>query len=181
MLFVIVHLILHVVWAFITSGVLLGQASRRWNFLWLCSTATILLYGAVVAGIFTVELVDAKVGTYIFQAYFTVIEYVSSAAWFRQQRCLNLYQLILGHNVTVQDKPDIYLSTLTKNVWFFYTRRIVSMQHLPKTMRTRTWPKTFCMANWFCPFTFLTGWYFGSLSLSCGAWCCQKWSAHRHP
>ena len=61
MIFVIVHLILHLVWAFVTSGVLLGRATRRWNFLWLYSTAAVLLYGAVVAGLFTVEIVDAKV------------------------------------------------------------------------------------------------------------------------
>lgn len=60
MLFIIFHLILHMVWAFITSGVLLGQSSRRWNFLWLYSTASVLLYGGVVAGLFTVEIVEAK-------------------------------------------------------------------------------------------------------------------------
>ena len=67
MLFIIFHLILHVVWAFITSGVLLGQSSRRWNFLWLYSTASVLLYGGVVAGLFTVEIVEAKVrDTFLF-------------------------------------------------------------------------------------------------------------------
>ena len=55
------------VWAFITSGVLLGQSSRRWNFLWLYSTASVLLYGGVVAGLFTVEIVEAKVrGTFLY-------------------------------------------------------------------------------------------------------------------
>ena len=61
MLFVIFHLILHLVWAFVTSGVLLGRASRRWNFLWLYSTAAVLLYGAVVTGLFLVEIVESKV------------------------------------------------------------------------------------------------------------------------
>ena len=61
MIFVIVHLILHLVWAFITSGVVLGRATRRWNFLWLYSTAAVLSYGAVVAGVFTVEIIEAKV------------------------------------------------------------------------------------------------------------------------
>ena len=61
------------VWAFITSGVLLGQSSRRWNFLWLYSTASVLLYGGVVAGLFTVEIVEAKVrDTFLFTDYYAI-------------------------------------------------------------------------------------------------------------
>ena len=65
------------VWAFITSGVLLGQSSRRWNFLWLYSTASVLLYGGVVAGLFTVEIVEAKVRD-IFQYFSTTMNIIPS-------------------------------------------------------------------------------------------------------
>ena len=65
------------VWAFITSGVLLGQSSRRWNFLWLYSTASVLLYDGVVAGLFTVEIVEAKVRD-IFQYFYTTMNIIPS-------------------------------------------------------------------------------------------------------
>ena len=58
-IFIVIHAALHVVWAFSGFGLILEKSSKTIKFPWVACTLIILIFSLSIAGLFTVDLVDA--------------------------------------------------------------------------------------------------------------------------